>query len=196
MASPGATAVQPAAETTPSADVVPATAAVPSTPPHDVATRKDGAADIWPVRTRLWGENLDANKSRDNASVAEHHCVRPTSATSATPTSGEHSWQLPDETFEQQWTARYLSLWRPAPEHSERVFEASESHTAGPWLNDQPKAMWASGKLAPIADSISVRLQQFQKQFGLPVDGSALPLVFVHMNHLAVLNETHLAAGV
>ena len=44
--------------------------------------------------------------------------------------------------------------------------------------------------------SIPARLRQFQNQFGLPVDGNALPLVFVRMNRLAALNEPRLAAGV
>ena len=122
--------------------------------------------------------------------------LRGLDANNATLASGEHTWQLPNQAFEQQWTGRFSTLWRLPPGHTAKVFAASENDTAGLWLNDQLKALQSSGKLAPTADRFSARLRQFQKQFGLPVDGNALPLVFVRMNRLAGLSEPRLAAGV
>jgi capsular exopolysaccharide synthesis family protein len=121
--------------------------------------------------------------------------LRGLDAATATLTSGEHTWQLPTPGFEQQWTGRYSTLWRLPPGHEARVFAASEDDTAGRWLNDQFKALQSANKLAPSADRFAARVRQFQKQYGLPADGNALPIVFVRLNRLVGLDEPRLASG-
>ncbi|MEZ5701086.1 MAG: polysaccharide biosynthesis tyrosine autokinase [Burkholderiaceae bacterium] len=115
--------------------------------------------------------------------------------TSVTLASGDSLWQLPTDTFNQQWTGRYSTLWRLPPGQQAPVTTLQASSAAGAWLDAQLKSLQAGQQLEASADSLAARVRQFQKQQGLPTQRSTLPLVFIRLNHMVGQSEPRLVAG-
>ena len=163
----------------------------------------DKAADVSLQCFRLGRATLNDLKKLDQpglvqlkqGAVQRWVQLRSLDDTSVTLASGDNLWQIPMESFKRQWTGRFSTLWRLPPGQQTPVATLQPSSAAGQWLDTQLQSLQASEQLGASADSLTARLRQFQKQYGLPAQRSTLPLVFIRVNHMVGQSEPRLVAG-
>ena len=110
--------------------------------------------------------------------------------------SGTREFSVPIETLEAHWYGEYSVLWKMPPYYSDALQTGARGPTVQ-WL-DQQLARLQPDSSTTIRDdytpAMAERVADFQRSVGLPADGIAGPMTFIHLNNALGYPAPHLLA--
>jgi len=114
---------------------------------------------------------------------------------SATLRAGSETWLLPLSVLADIWRGDYTTLWQLPPGHQGELRRATDG-PARAWLEQQLEQLAAANHpLIAAANSLTDRIEAFQRSQGLEVDGLPGPMTFMQLNRVSGVKEPRLKSA-
>ncbi len=98
--------------------------------------------------------------------------------------SGKTEFSVAIPTLEKHWYGEYSLLWKTPPFYT-NALQIGDSGPVVQWLDQQLARLIPDSKATIRNDytqEMATRVSEFQRSVGLPADGIAGPLTFIHLN--------------
>ena len=104
--------------------------------------------------------------------------------------SGKTEFSIAIPVLEKHWYGEYSLLWKTPPFYTNAI-QIGDSGPIVQWLDQQLARLIPDSKATIRNDynqEMATRVSEFQRSAGLPADGIAGPLTFIHLN--IAMNKT------